>query len=290
MDLGGNQRGVDMGPSAIRLTDFVERLADLGIDIEDFGNVLVHTRAKVVEGSGNAHYLDEILRACRASAEMTEEVLAAGRIPVALGGDHTVAMGTIAGMAAKHKSPGGVIWIDAHADLNTPATSPSGNVHGMALAVALGLCDDDPSFAQRWWTSPMIDTKHCVLIATRDLDPGEREYLRGGNGPTVFTIEDIDRHGIMHVAKQAMEVVKGAPFLHVSVDLDALDPRDAPGVGTPVRGGLSYREAHALMESLSQLPFSSVDLVEVNPSLDMQNQTAELAGELICSLFGARIL
>lgn len=290
MDLGGNQRGVDMGPSAIRLSDFDQRLESLNVDVRDFGNVLVHTRAKIEDGSTKAHHNVEIMRAAVAAVEMTQEVIADNRIPVTLGGDHTVALGSVWGMA-KEFGPGGVIWIDAHADLNTPETTLSGNVHGMVLAHALGLCAETSLLQLDGdWPARAVLPEHTVLIATRDLDPGEREYLRRPGAPKVFTIEDIDRRGISAIADEAMEIASGAAFLHVSLDLDALDPRDAPGVGTPVRGGLSYREAHTLMEILSAADISSLDVVEVNPALDQQNATATLAGELICSLFGARIL
>lgn len=289
MDLGGNRRGVDMGPSAIRLTDLQERLGSLGIDVADMGNVLVHTRALIDDRDPTAHYLDEILRSCGAAAQMTVDALDDGRTPVMLGGDHTVALGSLWGMARRH-GPGGVIWIDAHADLNTPGTTLSGNVHGMSLAVALGRCGDDERFAGTGWPSQCVLPAHTVLIATRDLDPGEREHLAGENAPTVFTIAEIDRRGIAAVAEDAVTIAGGAGFLHVSMDLDALDPRDAPGVGTPVRGGLSYREAHTLMEIMSTGRVDALDIVEVNPVLDVANATAELAAELACSLFGESIL
>jgi arginase len=281
-----------MGPSAIRLTSMFERLASLGVDVTDMGNVIVHTRALIDEGDEHAHFLGEILRACEAAAEMVAESLDDGRMPVTLGGDHTVAIGSMWGMAQRH-GPGGVIWIDAHADLNTPATTVSGNVHGMSLAVALGLCDDggDLRFSSERWPSQCVLPEHTVLIATRDLDPAEQEYLRAANGaPRVFTMAEIDRRGVAEVAEEALTIASGAGFLHVTLDLDGLDPNSAPGVGTPVRGGLTYREAHTLMEILSTGDFHSLDVVEVNPVLDVQNATAELAAELVCSLFGDSIL
>ena len=289
MDLGGNRRGVDMGPSAIRLTDFGERLTRLGVEYEDLGNVLVHTRALIEHGDEKAHYLTEILRSCEASADMVVDALERELLPVMLGGDHTVAIGSLWGMASRY-GPGGVIWIDAHADMNTPATSISGNVHGMSLAVAMGHCSNDPRFRTERWPEQTIDPKHTVLIATRDLDGAEREALSQPGAPRVFTMSEIDRRGIAEVAEEAVAIASGAGFLHVSLDLDALDPADAPGVGTPVRGGLSYREAHTLAEIISATKIDALDIVEVNPVLDMRNATAELAGELMCSLFGASIL
>lgn len=290
MDLGGNRRGVDMGPSAIRLTDFAERLAALGVPVHDLGNVLVHTRSLIEEGDPTARYVDEILRACVACADMTTAAAADGKVPLVVGGDHTVAMGSMWGMARHHGEPGGVIWIDAHGDLNTPATTPSGNIHGMSLAVALGLAKDDARFQLDGMPAQAVLPERTVLIAARDLDAGERAYLRSEGAPRVFTMAEIDRRGIGDVAEEAIEITGGAAFVHITLDLDALDPREAPGVGTPVRGGLSYREAHTLMEILATSQIDSLDVVEVNPVLDELNATAEIAGELICSLFGARII
>ncbi|MCW2973044.1 MAG: rocF [Thermoleophilia bacterium] len=289
MDLGGNRRGVDMGPSALRLTDLAGRLERLGVDVEELGNVLVHTRGMVESGTPDAHYLEEILRACDAAAEMTADAFTSGRTPVLLGGDHSVAVGSLRGMAKATGAPGAAIWIDAHGDLNTPQTTASGNVHGMALAIALGMCEGDPRFDSADWPTRSLDPARTVIIAARDLDAPEKAFLRTEGAPRVFSMQEIDRRGITSVAEEALEIVAGAPFLHVSLDLDALDPLDAPGVGTPVRGGLNYREAHTLLEILSTANPSSVDIVEVNPVLDNGNQTAETATDLICSLFGASI-
>lgn len=289
IDLGGNMRGVDMGPSAIRLSGFAERLESMGVDVTDMGNVLVHTRALIDQGDSSARHLEEILRASDECARMTEAVVQEGLLPVALGGDHTVVVGMLWGMA-KLRGPGGIIWIDAHADLNTPRTSPSGNVHGMSLAMALGLCTGDSRFQTDEWPERSLLPEHTVLIGTRDLDPGEAEYLRQPGSPTVFTMSEVDRHGVSTIIEQALAITADASFLHVSLDMDAVDPHDAPGVGTPLRGGLTYREAHMLLETVATADFSSVDVVEVNPVLDTHNSTAVLAGELICSLFGERIL
>ena len=289
MDLGGNRRGVDMGPSALRLTNLSERLEGLGIDVVELGNVLVRTRGLVESGTPDAHFVEEILRACDAAAQMTVDAVERDCVPLLLGGDHSVAIGSLRGMASVH-GPGGAIWIDAHADINTPKTSGSGNVHGMPLAVALGLCSDDPRFHSDRWPARALDPKHTVIIAARDLDGPERELLKGPDAPRVFSMQEIDRRGIASVADEALELTKDAPFMHVSLDLDALDPADAPGVGTPVRGGLNYREAHTLLEILATAQPASVDVVEVNPVLDVRNQTAETATDLICSLFGASII
>jgi arginase len=225
---------------------------------------------------------------------MTRASLDAGAVPVVVGGDHSVAAGSVAASAdwvrATTGKPLGVIWVDAHGDMNTPDTSESGNVHGMPLAVALGACAEDPRFHSDQWPDRTLDAARTVIIAARDIDPAEREFLRTPGAPRVFTMQEIDRRGIASIADEALEITKDAPFLHVSLDLDSLDPRDAPGVGTPVRGGLDYREAHTLMEIISTAGPSSVDIVEVNPVLDVRNQTAETATELVCSLFGASII
>jgi len=289
MDLGGNRRGVDMGPSALRLTDLAGRLEALGVDVAELGNVLVHTRGIVDSGTPDAHFVGEILRACDAAAQMTVDAYERGRTPLLLGGDHSVAVGSLRGMAKATGAPGAAIWIDAHGDLNTPETSASGNVHGMALAIALGLCQDDPRFASKQWPARALDPAKTVIIAARDLDAPEKEFLRTEGAPRVFSMQEIDRRGISSVADEALEIVADASFLHVSLDLDALDPLDAPGVGTPVRGGLSYREAHTLLEIIAVADPSSIDIVEVNPVLDNGNQTAETATDLLCSLFGASI-
>jgi arginase len=291
MDFGGNERGVDMGPSAIRLAGIADQLAAIGVDVRDLGNVLVHTRARTERGTETAHYLAEIMRTCDALAAMVEQALDADTTPLVLGGDHSIAIGTLRALARRFGAPGGAIWIDAHADVNTPATTVSGNVHGMALAIPLGLCADHELISNGNWPTQCVDPKHTVIIGARDLDPKEREYLLTDDAPRVITTAEIDRRGISQVAAEALEIVSGAPFVHVSVDLDSLDPDVAPGVGTPVRGGLAYREAHALLEAIAAANvMTTMDLVEVNPVLDVRNATAQIAADLSCSLFGKRIL
>lgn len=289
IDLGGNRRGVDMGPSAIRLAQLQERLEALGHDVHDMGNVIVHTRSIADHGDDSARFKPEIVRSCESAAEMVEQALADGRFPLTLGGDHSVAMGSLWGMARQH-GPGGIIWIDAHADLNTPETTLSGNVHGMTLAVALGRCQPDSGFYSGAWPRQTVLPERTVLIGLRDLDPAEQEYLRSDGAPTSFTMSDIDRRGLASVVEEAIDIASGGSFLHVSLDMDSVDPLYAPGVGTPVPGGFNYREAHTIMELLSEADISSMDVLEVNPVLDTENKTAELATELICSLLGKRIL
>ena len=217
------------------------------------------------------------------------DVVAAGEVPLVLGGDHSIAIGTLGGLARAHGAPGGVVWVDAHSDINTPASSPSGNVHGMPLAVTLGLSDDE-RFRSDAWPVPSVLGEHTVLVGVRSIDDGEREHLRRA-GVTVFTMSDIDRHGMHHIMEHAVRVASGGAFMHVSFDMDVVDPDQAPGVGTPVRGGITYREAHLAMETLAGRDLiTSLEIVEVNPVLDEHNATGNLAVELACSAFGKRIL
>ena len=213
----------------------------------------------------------------------------AGELPLVLGGDHAIAVGSLGGLAAAHGGPGGVIWFDAHTDMNTPQTSPTGNVHGMPLAIALRLTDD-PRFRSDAWPVPMVVEDHTVLIGVRSVDEGEKRRLRE-LGVHVFTMYDIDRRGIGPIVEEAVALASGGAFMHVSLDMDVVDPEQAPGVGTPVRGGITYREAHLGMEILAKHGVvSSLEVVEVNPVLDEHNATASLAVELVCSALGARIL
>jgi arginase len=285
LDLGAGRRGVDMGPSAIRYAGLQERIESLGLECVDWGDVHVSLPEATEVGDPRARYLEPIKRSCERVAELVAEASRGGSVPLVLGGDHSVAIGTLGGMAQVHGA-GGVLWIDAHGDLNTPATSPSGNVHGMPLAAALGLVDD--AFASDAWPTPSLD--RIALVGVRALDDAERELI-GGLNAKVFTMSDIDRHGLERAVRESLDFLRDATFLHVSLDLDAVDPMFAPGVGTPVPGGLSYREAHLTLELVAESGrLDSLELVEVNPILDHQNETGALAVELAASALGARIL
>jgi arginase len=287
LDLGAGRRGVDMGPSAIRYAGIDDRVAALGLDCVDLGNVETAVAEAAEEVDPKARFLPDIKRACERIARLVSGVARQRKVPIVLGGDHSVAIGSLGGMASVH-GPGGVIWFDAHGDLNTPETSPSGNVHGMPLGAALGLASD--AFASEAWPLPALDPQHVALVGIRSLDDGERELVKE-LGIAVHTMSDLDRRGIEPVVRDALERVSGAPFVHVSLDMDVVDPEAAPGVGTPVRGGLSYREAHLAMELVAEWgEFASFEVVEVNPILDRENATGQLAVELTASAFGARIL
>ena len=280
MDLGANRRGVDMGPSALRYARLLEQLEDLGYTVEDLGDVPVSlARASRRRGRGLA-YLEEI----RAAALVLKERLAAlpeGVFPIVLGGDLSLSMGSVAGAARGRRV--GVVWVDAHADFNTPETSPSGNVHGMPLAVLSGL--GHPRLTEVFRA---VDPKDVVLVGVRSLDPGEKRLLKEA-GVRVYTMHEVDRLGVARIAEEVLKHLQGLP-LHVSLDADVLDPTLAPGVGTPVPGGLTYREAHLLMEILAESGrVQSLDLVEVNPILDERNRTAEMLVGLALSLLGKRI-
>ena len=278
--LGADRRGVDMGPSALRYARLLEQLEDLGYTVEDLGDVPVSlARASRRRGRGLA-YLEEI----RAAALVLKERLAAlpeGVFPIVLGGDHSLSMGSVAGAARGRRV--GVVWVDAHADFNTPETSPSGNVHGMPLAVLSGL--GHPRLTEVFRA---VDPKDVVLVGVRSLDPGEKRLLKEA-GVRVYTMHEVDRLGVARIAEEVLKHLQGLP-LHVSLDADVLDPTLAPGVGTPVPGGLTYREAHLLMEILAESGrVQSLDLVEVNPILDERNRTAEMLVGLALSLLGKRI-
>jgi arginase len=287
LDLGAGRRGVDMGPSAIRYADLDDRLRELGVDCEDWGNVDTAVAEATATGSTQARFLAQIKETCERIAGAVSRAVAEGRTPIVLGGDHSIALGTLGGLASVY-GPGAVLWLDAHGDLNTPETSPSGNVHGMPLAAALGR--DPDAFASEAWPLPALDPKRVVLIGVRSLDEGERAFVRE-SGIGVYTMSELDRRGIEGPVHEALERVEGAPFVLVSLDMDVVDPEMAPGVGTPVRGGLSYREAHLALELVAESGLmSSLEIVEVNPILDRGNETAALAVELAASAFGARIL
>jgi arginase len=288
LDLGQGRRGVDMGPSAIRYAELAEHLQDkLGITTHDLGNVAAPVPEETEVADEHARYLPQILQHCDAVARLVADARRAGSTPLVLGGDHSVALGTLVGMASVG-GPGAAIWIDAHGDLNTPATSPSGNVHGMVLAAALGLAGD--GFDYDGWPLPAIAPGRLALVGVRSLDHGERELLKQLDAK-VFTMSEVDRLGVETCMRQAIAHTAGAAFLHVSLDMDVVDPDHAPGVGTPVRGGLSYREAHLAMEIVAESGLAdSFDVVEVNPILDRENTTGKLAVELVASALGARIL
>ncbi len=291
LDLGASRRGVEMGPSAVRLARLEGHLESLGHDVRDLGDVTVPTRETLGFGRG-LDYLPTIADVCREVARRTADVVRARRIPLVLGGDHSVSAGSVAGVATALAERGerlGVIWLDAHADLNTPESSETGNVHGMPLAHLLG--QGDPEMARIASPGPAMLARNTVIIGARDVDQAERGHIREF-GVRTFTMREIDEKGMRAVLAEAIAIASdGTQGLHVSLDLDFLDPREAPGVGTPVRGGATFREAHLTMETLWDTGrVVSMDLVEVNPVLDRENHTAELAVGLVASGFGQRIL
>jgi arginase len=291
MDLGAGRRGVDMGPSAIRIAGIAERLRTLGHTVVDEGDIPTKVPELQRIQNEKLKYLPEVVRSCTLLAAKVEKVTRAGEIPLVLGGDHSVAMGTIAGVAAHARRSNkkvGVLWIDAHGDFNTDKTSPSGNIHGMPLSACVGVGALELNSIGGDYRK--VDPKRVVLLATRDLDDGERRFIHD-HGINIFTMKDIDKEGMSVVISRALRKLKGVDFLHVSLDLDALDPFVAPGVGTPVNGGLNYREAHLLMETVhSYGRMTSLEIVEVNPILDDRNLSAELAVELVSSAFGKKIM
>jgi arginase len=292
MDLGSGRRGVDMGPSAIRIAGVAQRLTELGHKVVDEGDIVIKNMEELKVGNERARYLPEIARASAIIARKTERIMGLGHFPLLLGGDHSIAVGTISGIAAFARGQGarvGVLWIDAHGDINTPETSPSGNIHGMPLAVVLGY--GPPELTSIGGPPPKVDPANVALVGIRSLDAGEKKRLKE-TGVQVHTMADIDRHGVHRVMKKAIsQATEGTDFVHVSVDLDAVDPAVAPGVGTPVKGGLDYREAHLVMELIADAGvMTSLELVEVNPILDQHNASAEFAVELVQSAFGKKIL
>jgi len=292
MDLGAGRRGVDMGPSALRVAGLNEKIATLGYEIEDLGNIVVDQPESLPVGPENARYLPQIAHTCARLAGMVEQAADKGRVPLVLGGDHSVAMGTVAGMSAHFRKTGekiGLIWIDAHADMNTPQSSPSGNVHGMPLACIVGL--GPPELTSLGGFAPMVEPRNVAIIGLRSVDEIERLNVRGA-GVHPFTMRDIDERGLKSVMREAIErATRGTAGFHLSFDMDAVDPVEAPGVGTPVRGGMTYREAHLAMETVCDSGrMTSIEVVEVNPVIDEVNRTALLAVELIMSAMGKRIL
>lgn len=290
MDLGQARRGVDMGPSAIRYAGVVERLKALGYEIEDRGDIEIgrpDPENMNHQQNGNLKNLKEVSDANQKLSQTVSEIIDYGRFPLVLGGDHSIAIGTLAGVA-KHYENLGVIWYDAHGDLNTGDTSPSGNIHGMPLAASLGI--GDVSLTGIGGYSPKIKPENLVIVGARSLDEGEKELIRD-KGIRVYTMHEIDRLGMTTVMQETIDYVREkTDGVHLSLDLDGLDPHDAPGVGTPVIGGISYRESHLAMEMLAESNIiTSAEFVEVNPILDVQNKTAVAAVALMGSLFGEKL-
>jgi arginase len=293
LDLGQSRRGVDMGPSAVRVAGLEAKLESLGHQVTDGGNIAVAIAETKSAGDQNARYLKEITETCTKEAEAVVLALTDGVTPVILGGDHSVAAGTVSGVAEFHRRRHqkiGLIWIDAHSDINTPGTSPSGNVHGMPLAALLGLGPE--SLANIYGFSPKVAPENTVIIGVRDIDATEKENIRRAGVTHVYTMRDIDERGMRTVMEDALRAAnEGTAGYHVSLDMDWIDPEDAPGVGTPVRGGATYREAHLAMEIIADNgKMLSLEIVEVNPVIDEKNRTADLAVELIASAFGKKIL
>ena len=305
LDLGASRRGVDMGPSAVRVAGLEARLEALGHQVVDGGNIRVEIAETQNSGSANARFLQEIADTCTRTAEAVVKCLEDGMTPLVLGGDHSLAAGSVSGVAEFYRRQNqkiGVIWIDAHSDINTPETSPSGNVHGMPLAALLGLGSNSASgsgadsalgpLSHIFGYSPKISAENTVIIGARDIDAAERENIRRAGVAEVYTMRDIDERGMRTVMEEALRAAgRGTAGYHVSLDMDWIDPEDAPGVGTPVRGGATYREAHLAMEIIADHGrLLSFEIVEVNPVIDDRNRTADLAVELACSAFGKKIL
>ena len=291
IDLGAGRRGVDMGPSAIRIADLEARLEQLGYKVEDYGDLDVMIPETQQVGKGSLRYKEAILKTCAELCREVERSLVDGRMPLVLGGDHSLAIGSIAGSTnhfARRGEALGLIWFDAHGDANTPETTPSGNIHGMSLAVSLGL--GDPELVNLGERAPKVQARNTVLIGIRDLDQGERETLKR-TGCTVYTMRDLDERGMRDVVDEAIRIASdGTSAIHLSFDMDVIDPEDAPGTGTPVWGGITYREAHLAMEMINdRAEIAAIDVVEVNPVLDSQNMTGILAAELLQSVLGKRI-
>jgi len=292
LDLGQSRRGVDMGPSAVRVAGLEARLEALGHIVEDGGNVAVAIAEQKKVGDQHAKYLKEITATCIKSADLVLRALESDHVPLVLGGDHSVAAGTVAGVAEFYRRKEqkiGLIWIDAHSDINTPDSSPSGNVHGMPLAAIMGL--GPAELGNIFNFSPKVHPENCVLVGVRDIDAIEKENIRKA-GIEVFTMRNIDERGMRVVIEEALRIAgRDTVGYHVSLDMDWIDPEDAPGVGTPVRGGATYREAHLAMEIISDHGrMLSFEIVEVNPVIDEHNRTAMLAVELAASAFGKKIL
>jgi len=292
MDLGASRRGVDMGPSAVRIANLQSKLEGMGYQVIDRGNIMVRGRELLDQGSGNAKYAAEIAKVLKDLSALTYQSLKEDSIPLVLGGDHSLSMGSVSGISKfyhEKKEKIGLIWFDAHADINTPETSPSGNIHGMPVAHLMGL--GDPQILAVSPYTPVLDVSKSVLIGLRDLDPGERQTIKN-LGIKCFSMREIDEMGMRAVMQEAIKIAgTGTAGIHVSCDMDWIDPSFAPGVGTAVRGGGSYRESHLCMEMIADTQkMISIEVTEVNPVLDRENKTAELAVEMLLSAFGLRIL
>ena len=292
LDLGQGRRGVDMGPSAVRVASLKARIASLGYEVDDLGNVPVEQPESAPEGHPHAKYLPQIAATCERLARQVSGALDAGEFPLVLGGDHSVAVGTVSGVShhfRESKRRVGLIWLDAHADMNTPETSPSGNVHGMPLACIAGL--GPAELTDLYDYRPKIDPRNIVIVGLRDVDQLEKPHVRD-SGVRAFTMRHIDERGLRAVMEDATRAaLDGTAGFHVSLDMDFVDPRDAPGVGTPVRGGVTYREAHLAMEMIADTEaMVSLEVVEINPILDEHNRTALLGVELVLSALGQKIL
>jgi arginase len=292
MDLGAGRRGVDMGPSAVRLAGLNAKVGELGYAVEDLGNIAVVQPESVDEGPSRARYLAEIQRTCETLAAMVERTADDGKFPLVLGGDHSIAVGTVSGLSRhyqKQQQKIGLIWIDAHADMNTPETSPSGNIHGMPLACCIGL--GPAELSNIYGYSPKVAPENVAIVGLRSVDAQERLNVQRA-GVRAYTMRDVDERGLRAVMQEAIEVAtSGTAGFHLSFDMDSVDPDEAPGVGTPVRGGLTYREAHLALEVICDCDsLKGLEVVEVNPVIDQANRTAILAVELVMSALGKRIL
>lgn len=292
IDLGSGRRGVDMGPSALRIAGLESKLEQLGYKVEDVGDINIEIMERQKVSNPKLKYLDEILKTSKLLAARVEKVLEQKKFPLCIGGDHSMALGTIAGISSyckKNKLTLGVIWIDAHTDMNTHETTPSGNIHGMPLAASMGMGYNE--LVNFYGFSPKLKSENCVVIAARSIDPQERLNIKK-LGLNVYTMSDVDKLGVHRIISRVLKQFKEkVDHIHVSFDVDSIDPNFAPGVGTPVPGGLNYREAHSLMESIAECGcMNSLEVAEVNPILDIRNSSAVFAADLIASSMGQRIL
>jgi len=292
MDLGAGRRGVDMGPSALRIAGLEQQLEQIGYKVTDHGDVFIKNQERQIVKNPKLKYLDEIIRTTEMLAKKVEKSLEHGNFPLCIGGDHSMAIGTLAGVAAhckKQKLELGVIWIDAHADMNTDSTTPSGNIHGMSVAASLGF--GHKALSSIYGLAPKVKPENIAFIGIRSLDAEERETIKK-LGLKIYTMTEVDRKGINFIINKVLKDLKSrVQHIHVSFDTDSIDPSIAPGVGTPVSGGLNYREAHLLMETIAECGcMSSLEVAEVNPILDTKNRSAEITAELIASSLGLRIM